>query len=102
MDDKMMKATTTIIILTGIPGSGKTTILQEALKVCSDCTVVNYGDAMLEVAKGQNIGRDAFRKLPFPEQQAIGLLAAQKIIEQAKGITLIDTHALIKTPIFKV
>ena len=86
------------VILSGIPGCGKTTLLSEALKISPDLTIVNYGDEMLEIAAGQNIERDAIRKLPVPEQQAIGLLAAQKIKGRLKGITLIDTHALIKTP----
>ncbi len=88
-----------IIILTGIPGVGKTTILKELVGAHSHLTFINYGDEMLQIAAGQNIQRDALRKLPIPEQQAIGVLAAQKIIGKAKGLTLVDTHALVKAPV---
>jgi adenylate kinase len=90
---------TNIIILTGIPGVGKTTVLQAAQKACPYITVVNYGDEMLQIAGGQKIERDDMRRLPVQEQQAIEILAAQKIIGKAKGITIIDTHALIKNPL---
>ncbi len=90
---------TSLIILTGIPGSGKTTILREALKTCSYLKVINYGDEMTQIAAGQNIDRDSLRSLPIAEQRAIGLLAAQKIVGKASGITIIDTHALVKTPV---
>lgn len=90
---------TTMIIVTGIPGSGKTTILEEAVKVRHNLKILNYGDEMMQVAAGQNIQRDLLRTLPIFEQRAIGLLAAQRILGQAKGITIIDTHALIKMSI---
>lgn len=39
-----------IIILAGIPGSGKSTILQEAVKLFPQLEVINYGDMMLKEA----------------------------------------------------
>lgn len=42
-----------IIIITGTPGAGKTTVLNETLKKFSpdNVQIVNYGDIMLEIAK---------------------------------------------------
>lgn len=88
----------TNILLTGIPAAGKTTILQEILKACPFVKHINYGDVMLQEAAAQHISRDALRKLPFSKQQEIGLSAAKTIATQTKGILLIDTHAMIKTP----
>lgn len=87
-----------IIVVTGIPGSGKTTVLNEVVKVHSEVQIINYGDAMLQEATLQKINRDALRKMPISAQQDIGLSAAKKIAKQAAGIVFVDTHALIKTP----
>jgi adenylate kinase len=86
------------IILVGIPGSGKSTILQEAMRVLPYIQVVNYGDQMLEEAAFEGISRDSLRKLPFKDQQKIGVKAAKKMIQkETNKITIIDTHALIRT-----
>lgn len=86
------------IILVGIPGAGKSSILQEVVKQIPNILVVNYGDKMLESAADAGIDRDSLRKMPFNEQQQIGIQAARKIMRQeTDGIVLIDTHALIQT-----
>jgi adenylate kinase len=90
---------TKIMILTGIPCSGRTSILKEVVATSKDLMILNYGDVMLQIAEGQKIERDSLRKLPLAEQQAIGLLAAEKIEGKARGITIVDTPALIKTPV---
>lgn len=88
------------IILVGIPGAGKSSILQEAARQLPSIAVVNYGDKMLEEAALEGITRDLLRKLPFNEQQQIGVKAARKIMQQkTDGISIIDTHALIRTNI---
>lgn len=79
------------IILVGIPGSGKSSVLQEFPSV----PIVNYGDKMVEEA---GIGRDSLRKLSFQEQQEIGIRAAKNMVQQKNhGVQIIDTHALVKT-----
>ena len=96
---EVIRMTARIIIVTGIPGSGKTTILQEVAKNFPKLEIINYGDAMLEEASFNGIERDTLRKLAFEKQQEIGLRAAEKIALQSKGVTIIDTHAFIKTPL---
>ena len=86
-----------MIILVGIPGSGKTAILNEAKKIIPSVQVVNYGDKMLEVAAFQKIDRDLIRKQPVEVQKKLGIAAAKKIIAETQGITVVDTHALVKT-----
>lgn len=84
-----------IVIVAGIPGSGKTSILEAFLREMPAVPVVNYGDKMVEEA---GIGRDSLRKLSFKEQQEIGQRAAEKMAgERGDGVVIIDTHALVKT-----
>jgi len=87
------------ILLVGIPGSGKSSILQEAVRQIPNLLVVNYGDKMLEEAAVEGITRDLLRKMSFEDQQQIGIKAARKIAEMETDRTaIIDTHALIRTP----
>lgn len=86
------------IILVGIPGCGKSSILQEIIRHVPFVRVVNYGDKMLQEAALEGFSRDELRKLPIAEQQKIGIHAARKMLGQEGGITIIDTHALIRTP----
>jgi len=88
------------IVLVGIPGSGKSTILQEVARQIPNVTIVNYGDKMLQEAASEGVTRDLLRKMPFEEQKHIGMKAARKIIQQETGdVVIIDTHALIRTSI---
>ncbi len=84
------------VIIAGIPGAGKTTVLNEALKI-KKMEVINYGDVMFEMAKQEGIeNRDEMRKLPYEKQRELQLKAAKRIAE--KDDVIIDTHCTIKTP----
>lgn len=99
------------IIATGVPGVGKTTVLNSAREILAregiNFMIVNFGDYMLSVAleKGWVKHRDELRYLPLRRQlelqeyaaRAIRLDAEQKLGE--KGILIVDTHAVIKTPV---
>lgn len=85
------------IILVGIPGSGKSSILKEAVRQIPSIHVVNYGDKMLEIASDEGLTRDLLRKMPLQDQQKIGVKAAKKIMREKQPMTLVDTHALIRT-----
>jgi adenylate kinase len=86
------------IILTGIPGCGKSTVLQEALKLSPEATIINFGDAILQEGSSLGMSRDQLRKLPIQQQQEVGHAAAKKFAVQSAGTFILDTHALIKTP----
>ena len=88
-----------IIILVGVPGSGKTSILKEVARKIPSITIVNYGDKMLEEAAAAGLTRDRLRKMPISAQQEMGIKAAKRIQDDTQGITIVDTHALIKTEI---
>lgn len=90
-----------VIVVTGTPGAGKTSVLQGALqKLGSEYKVVNYGDEMLSVAIKKKIvkHRDELRKQPPAVQKKIQKQAAQSIAAKAKKAkVIVDTHCLIKT-----
>ena len=77
-----------LVVLTGIPGSGSTTLLNKALEEV-DYVHLNYGDIMTEIAiKDELVShRDELRKLPAE---------TQKDIENDNVI--VDTHCTINTP----
>jgi adenylate kinase len=89
-----------LVVLTGIPGSGSTTVLNKTLEKV-DYIHINYGDMMVETAKEKNIvdNRDELRKLYPDVQKELQLAAAKKIKEKSKTENVIvDTHCTINTP----
>jgi len=92
-----------VVIITGIPGVGKSTITKLALKQTrANFRLINFGDIMFEeaVKSGLVKHRDEMRKLSPEVQKGLQLKAAEKIVEIArKEPVLIDTHATIRTPV---
>lgn len=92
-----------IIVITGTPGAGKTTVLEGAIhkyeKTGKEIKVLNYADVMLEVGQSLGLGKDhdAIRKISLKEQRDLQKKAAEKISAGAKGLTLVDTHCTVKT-----
>lgn len=89
-----------LVVLTGIPGSGSTTLLNKALEEV-DYLHLNYGDIMTEIAIEEKIvdDRDALRKLPAETQKIIQKKAAKRIKEKSESENVIvDTHCTISTP----
>ena len=91
------------IILVGIPGVGKTTLLTKMVEILKDhkknVVVINYGSLMFDVAK-ENVltDRDQLRKLSVSEQQRLQKIAAEKIAGHEEEVVIIDTHAFISSP----
>ena len=97
------------IIVTGVPGVGKTTVLNIAGKMLEDRNikyiVANFGDYMLKEAIDEKLvsSRDELRKISHRKQLELQRNAARRIIIEASkvigedGILLIDTHTIIKT-----
>ena len=85
------------IVATGVPGVGKTSIMERVANKMN-LSIVNYGSVMFEVAKSQGLveDRDQIRKLPVESQRLIQEKAAEKIYEM--GDIIVDTHCTIKTP----
>jgi len=91
------------VIITGVPGVGKTTVVNEALKKLKEQGIeyqsINFGTFMFEVAKAENIvqDRDQMRTLDRAVQKKLQQSAGQAIAKLSGNI-LIDTHASVKTP----
>jgi adenylate kinase len=91
------------IIITGVPGVGKTTVVNEALKKIKEEGVeyksINFGTFMFEVAMNDKTvqDRDQMRTLDRAVQKRLQQRAAQAIA-QVQGNVLIDTHSSVKTP----
>jgi len=90
-----------VVVITGTPGVGKSTVLQKALEeIEEEYMIVNFGDAMLEAALERGVvnNRDEMRRLDPHVQRDIQRLGGRKIAEIAKTKNVIvDTHATIKT-----
>jgi len=91
------------IIVVGIPGVGKTTLINKIAEIIKDrnksVNVTNFGTVMFEVAKENGLNnRDDLRKLPIFEQKKLQKIAAEKLSKIDDDFIIIDTHAFIKTP----
>ena len=85
------------IIVTGIPGVGKTTVMEAAAKA-RNLRIAVFGSVMFEVAQAEGLvtTRDDMRKLPADVQKSIQREAAVRIASMGKVI--VDTHCTVKTP----
>jgi adenylate kinase len=91
------------IIMTGIPGVGKTTLLAKVVEIIKShdksVNVLSFGTLMFEIAKKNGLKeRDELRKLPLKEQQNLQKIVAEKIAAQNDELVIIDTHAFINSP----
>ena len=88
------------IVLVGIPGVGKTSLLTMIVDILKNknikVKVISYGTLMFDIAKENGLqDRDGLRKLPISEQQNLQKIAAEKIATLTEDIVIIDTHAFI-------
>ncbi len=100
----------TTIVVTGVPGVGKTTVLNKLTELLRqegiEALLVNFGDYMFRVAseKGLVKHRDEIRKLQLQTQLELQRWAAEAIVKDAseklgdRGVLIVDTHSVIKTP----
>jgi adenylate kinase len=95
-----------MIIIMGLPGVGKSTLLSRILEKNQNLKIINYGDLVLSSAsKKFNItDRDKINILPLKDHLEIQKEAIRQIsneIKQAESegkILILDTHAVLKKP----
>ncbi len=90
------------IVLVGIPGDGKTSLLQKLVEILKShdktVSVMSFGTLMFDNAKKDGLqDRDELRKLPLAEQQRLQKMAAEKIAAQNEEIVIVDTHTFINS-----
>jgi adenylate kinase len=95
------------VIVTGIPGTGKTTVCNLVVKLAKEAdvnvNVLNYGTVTMEILQryGKAMERDAMRKADIDSQRKLQKEVAETLSERIRGldgITIVDTHMAIKTP----
>lgn len=93
-----------IVIVGGVPGVGKTTVINKVQELAKaekmKISIIVFGSVMMEIASElfNFHDRDNLRKLPSEKQKIIQKEAAIRIKERSWGkLTIIDTHYTIKT-----
>ncbi|MEN2975129.1 MAG: adenylate kinase [Candidatus Caldarchaeales archaeon] len=87
------------VIVTAVPGAGKSTILKKISEKLPNIKIINFGDIMLkEAIKILGIvNRDDLRKkVSFRDYRMLQEVAAREIAKM-DGDLIIDTHATVKT-----
>jgi adenylate kinase len=90
------------VIIVGIPGVGKSTIINNATETLrkkgTSVKTVAFGSVMFEEAKKLGIhDRDELRKQTISVQQKLQNMAADHISNLNDSIVFVDTHLFIKT-----
>ena len=86
-----------VIVVTGIPGVGKTTVMKRAAEGL-DMEFVTFGTVMIDIAKEMGLvkDRDEMRKLTLEQQKELQIRSAEKVASM--GNVILDTHCTVKTP----
>jgi adenylate kinase len=86
-----------VIVVTGIPGVGKTTVMQKAAEGL-DITFVTFGSVMSDIAMKLKLvkDRDEMRKLSLDQQKQLQIKTAEQVGKMKNVI--VDTHCTVKTP----
>lgn len=94
-----------LVVVTGIPGTGKTTVASKAMELLASEKIryelITYGTVMFEIAREGKLveSRDEMRGLDAKTQKDVQKKAASRIREMSKkGNVILDTHCSIKTP----
>ncbi len=90
-----------IIIVAGVPGAGKSSLLYEAWKKIKDdlnYSIVSFGTEMLNICQEAGLvkSRDEMRNLSADVQEELQWRTTKHIAERPENI-LLDTHCAIKT-----
>jgi adenylate kinase len=90
------------IIIVGIPGVGKTTVVSRVVELLKEknvkVSVSIFGTVMFDEAKKKGVkNRDDLRKLSVKEQRELQSMAARTIASITDDVVIVDTHAFIST-----
>ena len=90
------------VIIVGIPGVGKTTVVSRVVELLKEknvkVSVSIFGTVMFDEAKKKGVqNRDDLRKLSVKEQKELQSMAARTIASISDDVVIVDTHAFIST-----
>ena len=90
------------IIVVGIPGVGKTTLVSKIVELLKSkqksVSVHSFGTVMFEEGRKNGIkDRDELRKLTMEQQKNLQKIAAERLSRLGDDLVIIDTHAFIST-----
>ncbi len=87
------------VVVVGIPGVGKTTVVEKAMKRIKGSKLVTFGTPMLDEARRLKWvkERDQLRTLPVGKQKKLQKLAAERIARMKDDAVFVDTHLFIRT-----
>lgn len=87
------------VVVVGIPGVGKTTVVEGLVSSFEGAKLANFGSVMLESALALKMvrHRDEIRKLPVAKQKRLQKLAAGRIARMRQSLVVVDTHLFIRT-----
>jgi adenylate kinase len=88
------------IVIVGVPGVGKSTVVQKANEAVPGSTIQVFGTAMFDEAMKVKWvkHRDEMRKLPVEKQKKLQEAAASRISKSRGKVVFIDTHLFVRTP----
>ncbi|MDE1853036.1 MAG: adenylate kinase [Thaumarchaeota archaeon] len=88
------------VVVVGIPGVGKTTVVDMLVAGFKGAKLANFGTIMFEAGLSQKLvkNRDEMRKLPVEKQKRLQKFAATKIANMRERLVVVDTHLFIRTP----
>ncbi len=88
------------IVVVGIAGVGKSTVVQKSVDSIEGASLAVFGTAMFDAAKELHWvkHRDEMRKLPVEKQKRLQTIAARKISRGRGKVVFVDTHLFIRTP----
>jgi adenylate kinase len=86
-------------IVVGVPGVGKTTVVEKLVTRYHGARLVNFGSVMFE--RGLILRwikhRDELRRLTVDRQRKLQRIAASKISRMKDRVVIVDTHLFIRT-----
>ena len=90
------------VIIVGIPGVGKTTVVSRVVEMLKEknvkVSVSIFGTVMFDEAKKKGVqNRDDLRKLSVKQQKELQSMAAKTIASISDDVVIVDTHAFIST-----
>ena len=90
------------VIIVGIPGVGKTTVVSRVVELLNaknvKVSVSIFGTVMFDEAKKKGVkNRDDLRKLSVKQQKELQSMAARTIASITDDVVIVDTHAFIST-----